>query len=89
MARCSPLDEAAAGMAEVENMDEVVVVTELERAFEENPATSNVERRPVSPDVEDTLSEGSSGNENSWAYYFGSSIITIGKIKKMIEKAIF
>jgi hypothetical protein len=76
-------------MAEVENMDEVVVVTELERAFEENPAASNVERRPVSPDAEDTLSEGSSGNENSRTYYFGLSIITVGKIKKMIEKGYF
>jgi hypothetical protein len=33
MARCSPLDESAVGMMEVENMDEAVVVLELERAF--------------------------------------------------------
>jgi hypothetical protein len=65
MARCNPLDKAAAGMAEVKNMDESVVVAELECAFGENPATSNVEQRPASSDVEDTLSEGSSGNENS------------------------
>jgi hypothetical protein len=64
MAHCSPLDEAAAGMVEVENMDKVVVAAELERAFRENPATSNVEWRPTSPDVEVTLSEGGLSNEN-------------------------
>jgi hypothetical protein len=43
MARCSPLDEAAAVMGEVENMDEGVVAAELEHAFRENLAASNVE----------------------------------------------
>jgi hypothetical protein len=62
----SPFDEAAAGMAEVEKMDEAVVATELERAFEENPATSNVERCPMGLNGNDTLREGGSGNENSW-----------------------
>jgi hypothetical protein len=37
----------------------------LERAFGENPASSDGEKRLVSPDVEDTLSEGGSDNENS------------------------
>jgi hypothetical protein len=45
MARCSPLDEAATCMTEVENMDEVVVAAELEHAFRESPATSDGERR--------------------------------------------
>jgi PKD repeat protein len=89
MACCSPLDEAAIGMAEVENMDEAIIAVELEHAFEENPVASNVERHPVSSDTEDTLSEGGSGNENSWTYYFGSSTITIGKIKEMVEKGYF
>jgi hypothetical protein len=89
MAHYIPLDEATAGMAEVEHMDEAVVAVELERAFGENPAASNVERRPVSPDAEDTLSEGGSGNENSRTYYFGSSTITVGKIKEMVEKGYF
>jgi hypothetical protein len=89
MARCSLLDEAAAGMAEVENMDEAVIVAELESAFEENPAASNVEQHPVSLDGEGTLSECGSGNENSWTYYFGSSTITVSKIKKMVEKGYF
>jgi hypothetical protein len=39
----------------------------------------------VSPDT-DTLSEGGLGNENSRTYYFGSSTITVGKIKEMVEK---
>jgi hypothetical protein len=89
MACCSPLDEAAAGMVEVENMDEPIVAGELELAFGENPTTSNVERQPASLDFEDTLSEGGSGNENSRTYYFKSSTITIGKIKEMVEKDYF
>jgi hypothetical protein len=89
MAHCSPLDEAASGMTEVENMDEAVVAAELECVFGENPAASNGERCFVSPDTEDTLSEGGSGNENSWTYYFRSSIITVGKIKEMVEKGYF
>jgi hypothetical protein len=89
MACCSPLDEAAIGMAEVENMDEAIIAVELEHAFEENPVASNVERHPVSSNTEDTLSEGGSGNENSRTYYFGSSTITIGKIKEMVEKGYF
>jgi hypothetical protein len=89
MARCSPLDEVADGMAEVENMDEAVVAAELERAFGENPIASNVERRPTGSDAEDTLSEGDSGNENSRTYYFGLSTITVDKIKEMVEKCYF
>jgi hypothetical protein len=89
MARCSPLDEAGGGMAEVENMDEAVIAVELERAFEENHAASNVEQRRAGSDGEDTLSEGGSGNENSRTCYFGSSTITVGKIKEMVEKGYF
>jgi hypothetical protein len=63
-----------------------VVAAELERALGENPASSDGEKRLVSPDVEDTLSEGGSDNENSWTYYFGLSTITVGKIKEMAEK---
>jgi hypothetical protein len=89
MAHCSPLDEATIGMAEAENMDEVVVLAELEHAFRENHVASNVEWRPASPDAEDTLSEGGSCNENSQTYYFKSSTITVGKIKEMVEKGYF
>jgi hypothetical protein len=61
----------------------------LERAFEENHAASNVERCRAGPDSDDTLSEGGSGNENSRTCYFGSSTITVGKIKEMVEKGYF
>jgi hypothetical protein len=76
-------------MTEVENMDEAVVAAELDCAFRENPSGSNGESCHVSPGTKDTLSEGGSGNENLWTYYFGSSTITIGKIKEMIEKCYF
>jgi hypothetical protein len=76
-------------MTEVENIDEAVVAAELEPAFEENPAASNGEKHLVSPDTEDTLSEGGLDNENSRTYYFGSLTITIGKIKEMVEKGYF
>jgi hypothetical protein len=89
MARCSPLDEAAAGMMEVENMDEAVVVAELEHAFGENLAASGGERRPTSPEVEDILNEGGSCSENTRMYYFGSSTIIVGKIKERVEKGYF
>jgi hypothetical protein len=63
MARCRPLGEAAAGMEEVVNIDKVVVAAELEREFGENPVTSDGEKCLVSPDAEDTLSEGGSDGE--------------------------
>jgi hypothetical protein len=37
MAACSPLGNATATVAEVENIDEAAVAAELERAFGENP----------------------------------------------------
>jgi hypothetical protein len=37
MAGCRPLGNATATVAEVENIDEAAVATELERAFGENP----------------------------------------------------
>jgi hypothetical protein len=89
MARCSPLGEAAANMMEVEDIDEALVTAELEHAFGENPAASIGEKCLVSSDAEDTLSEGGLGNDNSWTYYFGSSTITISKIKEMVEKCYF
>jgi hypothetical protein len=64
MACYSPLDEVTTGMMKVENMDKAVVTAKLERSFRENPTTSDAERRPVSPDAEDILSESGSGNEN-------------------------
>jgi hypothetical protein len=43
MAHCSPLGEATASAAEVENIDRVAVTTEVEQTIGENPATSNGE----------------------------------------------
>jgi hypothetical protein len=57
--------------------------------FRENHVTSDGEKPLASPDVEDSLSEGGSDNENSRTYYFRSSTITIGKIKEMVEKGYF
>jgi hypothetical protein len=62
MARCSSLDEAGRVVG-VEDMDEVLVAAELERAFGENPA--------MSPDGESILSEGRAhtilGRRPSWS----------------------
>jgi hypothetical protein len=89
MAHCSPLGEAAATAAEVENMGMDAVVAELDHAFGENLAASDGEKCLASSGVEDTLSEGVSDNENSWTYYFGSSTIIVSKIKEMEEKGYF
>jgi hypothetical protein len=89
MIHCSPLSEDAVGMTEVENIDEAAVAVELERPFGESLATSNGEKCPASPNIEDTLSEGGSDNENSRTYYFRSSTITVGKSKEMVEKGHF
>jgi hypothetical protein len=58
-------------------MDEALVAAELERTFGENPA--------LTPDGEDILSEGVS----MCTHYFGSSTITVGKIKEMEKKGYF
>jgi hypothetical protein len=83
MARCSPLGNVVAGMTKV------VVVAELEHVLRDNPAASSGEKCPTSPGVEGTLSKGGSDNENSRTYYFGSSTITIDKIKETVEKGYF
>jgi hypothetical protein len=49
MSHCSPLGEATAAAAEVENMKETTILAELERAFGENPAASDGERYVTSP----------------------------------------
>jgi hypothetical protein len=89
MAHSSPLGEAVASMTEVEDIDEGVVAAELEHAFRENPVASDGEKCLASLNTGDTLSEGGSDNENSRTYYFGSSTITISKIKKMVETGYF
>jgi hypothetical protein len=73
MACCSPLGEATASVAVVDNIDEMVIVAEVERVLGEIPATPDGERCLASPDTEDPLSEGGSNNENPQTYYFGSN----------------
>jgi hypothetical protein len=76
---CSPLGKAAARVVEAEDIDEVVVAAELEQSFGENLVASDGERRPASPDAEDTLLAGGSDGESSRTYYFWLSAITVGK----------
>jgi hypothetical protein len=89
MSRYSPLGEVAAAVAEVENMKETTVSAKLERAFGENPAASDGERYATSPNAEDDLDEGASDNAKLRTCSFGSSTITIGKIKEMEERGYF
>jgi hypothetical protein len=89
MSRCSPLGEAAAVVAEVENVEEIIVLAELERAFGENPIASDGERYAASPNTEDDLDEGASDNAKLRTCYFGSSTIMVGKIKEMEERGYF
>jgi hypothetical protein len=55
MSRCSPLGEVAAAGAEVENVEEIIVSSELEHAFGENPAASDGEGCAASPNTADML----------------------------------
>jgi hypothetical protein len=86
MSRCSPLGEAAAAAAEAENVEEITVLTELEHTFGQNPTASDGEGHAMSPNVDDDLGEGASDNTKPPPCYFGSSTITVGKIKEMEEK---
>jgi hypothetical protein len=58
MSCCSSLGEAAATTAEAENVEEIMVSAKLERAFGENPTTSDGERYAMSPNAEDDLGKG-------------------------------
>jgi hypothetical protein len=61
----------------LEDMDEALITTELERVFGDGD-NANVEGK-------DVLSEGAAAH----THYFGSSSITVGKIKEMEEKGYF
>jgi hypothetical protein len=91
MAHCSPLSEVAvANVAEVENVDRVPDAAEMVQMVGERTRNSDGGGHASSPDVgDDSLGEGASDDENSRTYYFGSSTITVGKIKEMIEKGYF
>jgi hypothetical protein len=86
---CSPLGQAPTTVAEVENMEETTVSAEMEYAFGENPAASDGERYPVSPNTKDDLDEGASDNAKLRTCYFGSLTNMIGKINEMEEKGYF
>jgi hypothetical protein len=76
MAGCGSSDEAGR-IAVVEDMDETLIAAELERAFGEGD-NANAEDMGVPR-------EGAAAH----THYFGSSSITIGKIKEMEEKGYF
>jgi hypothetical protein len=73
MARCSSLDEAARVVG-VEDLDEVLLAAELERAFVEEPALSSAS--------EGVPSEGAA----TYTHYFRASTISVGKINEMEER---
>jgi hypothetical protein len=70
MARCGSFGDAGRVMG-VEDMGGELIVAELERLFGEDPA--------VSPAVKDVPNEGAAVR----TLYFGSSTITLGKIKEI------
>jgi hypothetical protein len=82
MVCCSPLIEAAASMAELENMDNVVIAMEVVRMIGEGCLS-------IPDAADDSLGKGGSDDENSQTYYFRSSTITVDKIKEMVEKGDF
>jgi hypothetical protein len=80
MSHYSPLGEAATAAVGVENMEEITVSVE---------GASNDDRYVAIPNAEDDLDEGASENVKLRTCYFGSSTITIGKIKEVEEKGYF
>jgi hypothetical protein len=84
MSHCISLGEAAAAVAEVENVEEIIVSAKLEHTFGENHVVSDGERH-----AEDDLGEGASDSAKLRMCYFGSSTITVGKIKEMEERGYF
>jgi hypothetical protein len=90
MARCSPIDEIAiVNVAEAENPDIVDDPMEMARVIgAELPKASDGEGPALSAEGVETFT-GASDDEHSWTYYFGSSTITRGKIKEMVEKGYF
>jgi hypothetical protein len=89
MSHYSSLGEVAVAAAEAENVEEITVSAELERVFGQNPASSDVERHTVSPNADDDLGEGILASAKPRMCCFGSSTITIGKIKGVEERGYF
>jgi hypothetical protein len=77
-------------MTEAEDVDKVASTAEVTQTTDENPIASDAEGCLSSLDAaEGSLDEGGSNDENSQTYYFGSSTITVGKIKEMMEKGYY
>jgi hypothetical protein len=89
MSRCSSLGEPATAVAEAKNVEEIIVSAELEHVFGENPTVSDGERYATSLNAEDDLGEGASDSAKPRSCYFGSSTITVEKIKEMEERGYF
>jgi hypothetical protein len=89
MSHCNSLGEVAADVVEAENVEEITILAELERTFGENPAIFDGERHAVSPNAKDYLGKGASDSAKPRTCYFGSSIITVRKIKEMEERGYF
>jgi hypothetical protein len=92
MVRCSPLGEATANIAEAENLDMVDNPAEVARTIGggEVLGASDGEGPALSAGgTDNSADENASDDENSQTYYFGSSTITRGKIKEMVEKGYF
>jgi hypothetical protein len=89
MSHCSSLGEAATAATEAKNVEEITVSAELECAFGENLVASNGEMYTMSPTTEDDLGRGALDNTKLRTCYFGSSIISVSKIKEMEERGYF
>jgi hypothetical protein len=70
-------------------VEEITISAELEHTFGENPIASAGERYAVSLNTEDNVDEGASDNAKLRTCYFGSSTITVGKIREMEERCYF
>jgi hypothetical protein len=89
MSHCRSLGEATAIATKAKNVEEIIVLAELEHAFGGNPTASDGGSYAVSPNAEDDLGEGASDSVKPWTCYFGSSTITVRKIKEMDERGYF
>jgi hypothetical protein len=90
MARCSPLSEVvAANAAEVENQDMVESNAEVAwtiGAGEVSAASDDEKHLSCPGGTDNSLGRGASDNENTQTYNFGTTTITLGRIKEMVEK---
>jgi hypothetical protein len=93
MTHCSSLGEvAAANVAEVRNMGDVEIVTEVVPTVgddEMHAASDDEGHASTGGRTDNSTCEKASDDENSWAYNFEASTITLGRIMEMAEKGYF